>query len=84
MTSPAPKNLCPLCDTPIRKNAKLCAYHAAQRDLESKDKAIAVASHWYPYLAGRRSAQRQTEVTNARKRHKLEKLKAPKALSRYA
>lgn len=76
------QNLCPLCDTPIRKNAKLCAFHAAQRDLESKDKAIAVASHWYPYRTSKNAEKRQTEVAKARKRHKLEKLKAPKALSR--
>jgi hypothetical protein len=38
-------NLCPICQVPIRKNAKHCTLHAIQRDLSLKDANIAKRSN---------------------------------------
>ena len=68
-------NLCPVCQTPIRKNAKACPLHRAQAVLENKDTRIILQSRTIRESKARK--QRATQVDKAKRRYKLENLKSP-------
>ena len=68
-------NLCPVCQTPIRKNAKACPLHRAQAVLENKDTRIILQSRTIRESKARK--QRAIQVDKAKRRYKLENLKSP-------
>ena len=68
-------NLCPVCQTPIRKNAKACPLHIAQAVLENKDTRIILQSRTIRESKARK--QRAIQVDKAKRRYKLENLKSP-------
>ena len=70
-----PGNLCPVCQVPIRKNAKACPLHRAQAVLENKDTRIILQSRTIRESKARK--QRAIQVDKAKRRYKLENLKSP-------
>ena len=70
-----PGNLCPVCQSPIPKNAKACPLHRAQAVLENKDTRIILQSRTIRESKARK--QRAIQVDKAKRRYKLENLKSP-------
>ena len=66
-------NLCPVCQTPIRKNAKYCPLHRAQSVLENKDTRILLQSSSLRESKARK--QRAIQVDKARRAVYLQSLR---------
>ena len=67
--------MCPICQSPIPKNAKACPLHRAQAVLENKDTRIILQSR--TIRESKALKQRAIQVDKAKRRYKLENLKSP-------
>ena len=68
-----PGNLCPICQSPIPKNAKACPLHRAQSVLENKDTRIILQSRTIRESKARK--QRAIQVDKARRGVYLQSLR---------
>ena len=62
-------NLCPVCQTPIRKNAKYCLLHGISKTLDNLDTKIVQSAHTKRTTKER--LEHEKKVEKARKLYRL-------------